>query len=297
MAAKGAQHGKSCDEVVSRVKLIQPWGVIDLSLKHLPGWKLPDGVSRATWDYLQSEHIASEYDSYFADSALMRLDMQLLRARLPTVGPADEIVVADLGCGTGRVARELLPLGFHLLNIDLSPAMLREVEAKIPGEYRTRSRCVSANLVELASVLEPASVDWCVCLFSSIGMIRGRENRRRFLSAVRQVLKPGGTFYVHVHNRYLSLTDPGGPKWLLGSWWASWLDRNAEFGDRVYSYRRLPKMFLHIYSRRELLADLHAAQFGKIEILPITARGDARLPRPWLVPEVRAGGYFAFATS
>ena len=164
--------------------------MIDLSLKHLPGWKLPDGVSRATWDYLQSEHIASEYDSYFADSALMRLDMQLLRARLPAVGPADEIVVADLGCGTGRVARELLPLGFHLLNIDLSPAMLREVEAKIPREYRTRSRCVSANLVELASVLEPASA------WTPLARLVKTATRYRELTILLQLaeqLRPGST--------------------------------------------------------------------------------------------------------
>ncbi len=269
--------------------------VIPLSSKHLPGWKLPAGVSRATWDYLQSEHIASEYDSYFVDSSLMRLDMQVLRTRLPANSRTQEYVVADLGCGTGRVALELLPLGFRMVNVDLSPAMLREVASKIPAEYQSRSRCVSGNLVELAGALEPASVDWCVCLFSSIGMIRGRKNRRRFLTGVRHVLKPGGAFFVHVHNRYHSLRDPGGPSWLVRSWLASYRDREAEFGDRIYSYRRLPKMFLHIYSRRELLADLRAANFTELETLPIAPRGDALLQRPRLLPSLRAGGYFAVA--
>jgi SAM-dependent methyltransferase len=271
-----------------------------MSGKPLPSWKLPAGVSRATWDYLQSEHIASEYDSYFADSAIMRLDMQVLRQRLPHLDlPPDHssapCVIADLGCGTGRVARELLPMGYHMVNVDLSPAMLREVESKTPAEYRPRSRCVSANLVELESALEAASLDWAVCLFSSLGMIRGRQHRRRFLAGVRHALKPGGTFFVHVHNRYRSLWDPGGPSWLLRSWWSSRWDRHSEFGDRVYSYRRLPNMFLHIYSRRELRSDLRAAGLENISIQAIDSTGSQLLAAPLLCKDLRAGGFFAFA--
>ncbi len=264
--------------------------------KHTPHWQLPAGVSRATWDYLQSEHIATEYDAYFADSALMRLDIEVLKSRLPTVDPKRPTIVADLGCGTGRVARELLPLGYRMLNVDLSPAMLREVDAKTPPEYRDRSRCIAANLVELDVALEPQSIDWSVCLFSSLGMIRGRQHRRRCLAGVHRALKPTGSFFVHVHNRFHSLLDPGGPRWLLSSWWASCLNREAEFGDRVYSYRRLPKMFLHIYSRRELLADLRAAGFKHLEILPIHATGQSLIQgKQWLM-NLNAGGYFAIAT-
>lgn len=264
-----------------------------MTRKHTPHWQLPVGVSRATWDYLQSEHIATEYDTYFADSALMRLDMEVLRSRLPPVTDQCPVVIADLGCGTGRVARELLPLGYRLVNVDLSPAMLREVEAKTPPEYRERSRCVAANLVELENALAPDSIDWAVCLFSSLGMIRGRDNRRRFLSGVRQVLKADGKFFVHVHNRLSSLFDPGGVGWLLSSWWTSCLQPDAEFGDRIYAYRRLPKMFLHIYSRRELLADLRAVGFKQIEILPINATGQALLPQQQPLSSLRAGGYLA----
>ncbi len=266
-----------------------------MSGRPLPTWKLPVGVSRATWDYLQSEHIATEYDSYFADSALMRLDMQILRERLPPMETTQPCVIADLGCGTGRVARELLLLGYHLINVDLSPAMLREVEAKTPSEYRARSRCLSANLVELDTVLEAASLDWAVCLFSSLGMIRGRPHRRRFLSGVRQALRPGGTFFVHVHNRYRSLFDPSGPSWLLRSWLASRWNGQSEFGDRVYSYRRLPQMFLHIYSRRELHNDLRAAGLVNISIRPIDPTGSTLLVPSWITDNFRAGGFFAFA--
>ncbi len=266
-----------------------------MSGKPLPSWKLPAGVSRATWDYLQADHIANEYDDYFADSPLMRLDMQVLRERLPPATATQPCVIADLGCGTGRVAHEMLPLGYHLINVDLSPAMLREVESKTPQEYRARSRCLRANLVELDTALEAESLDWAVCLFSSLGMIRGRQHRRRFLAGVRHALKPGGTFFVHVHNRYRSLFDPGGPSWLLRSWLASRWDPQTEFGDRVYNYRRLPRMFLHIYSRRELLQDLRAAGLAKIAIAPIDPTGSTLMKPSWLTDHFRAGGFFAFA--
>jgi SAM-dependent methyltransferase len=227
----------------------------------------------------------------------MRLDMDILRSQLPPVLDGEPApLIADLGCGTGRVAHQLPPLGYHMLNVDLSPAMLREVAAKTQPEYQSRSRCVCANLVQVDEALEPISVDMAVCLFSSLGMIRGRKHRRQFLSAVRQVLKPGGKLFVHVHNRLRSLFDPGGPSWLLRSRWQSLSSREWEFGDRVYAYRRLPNMFLHIYSRRELIADLRAAGFESLQIMPINATGDALLPQRTPLVGLRAGGYFAVAS-
>ena len=264
--------------------------------KRKPNWQLPVGVSRATWDYIQAEHIATEYDEYFADSALMRLDLEVLQDSLPPVNSGTPPVIADLGCGTGRVSRFLLPLGYQLINVDLSQAMLSELKAKTPAEFQDRNQCVCANLVELDSVLDADSLDLAVCLFSSMGMIRGRKNRRRFLTAVHKTLRPGARFLVHVHNRNRSLFDPGGPKWLIGSLMKSFSGRDWEFGDRVYAYRRLPAMFLHIYSRRELLSDLRHANFHNIQLLPISVAGDRLLSarNPWI--GLRAGGYFAIAS-
>ncbi len=247
---------------------------------------------------MQAEHIATEYDQYFADSPLMRLDMDVLRSQLPPVmdgkpGP----LIADLGCGTGRVARQLLPLGYRMLNVDLSPAMLREVAAKTPAQYLDRSQCVCVNLVELDNAVEARSIDMAVCLFSSLGMIRGRKHRRQFLSAVGRVLKPRTKVFLHVHNRMRSLFDPGGPSWLVRSRWQSLLNKDWEFGDRVYAYRRLPNMFLHIYSRRELMADLRAANFENIRTMAINPTGDALLPQRTQLVAFRAGGYFAVAST
>ena len=269
--------------------------------RRTPHWQLPAGVSRGTWDYLQSDRIATDYDAYFADSPIMRLDIEVLRRYLPAVAESmaeeQRPWIADLGCGTGRVARALLPLGYRMINVDLSQAMLREVASRTPAELSHRVRCVHANLVEIDQALEPESIDFAVCLFSSLGMIRGRAHRRRFLSGVRRALKPGGGLMLHVHNRWLSLRDPGGLRWLATSWLGGLVNRDAEFGDRVYAYRGLPAMFLHIYSRRELLADLRAADLPAREVLAIAATGERLAePRGPLSRFVRPpGGFFALA--
>lgn len=256
-----------------------------------PFWQLPPGVSRGTWDYVQSDKIANDYDRYFADHRLMQLDLEFLAGHLPAVQGRAIPVIADLGCGTGRVARHLVPRGYRVLNIDLSDPMLRRARQQADDDA---SACVRANLVEL-DFLRDACLDLAVCLFSSLGMIRGRSHRHAFLSATRRSLRPKAKIVLHVHNRYRSCWDPGGPSWLLRTRIVSWFRRGTEYGDRVYAYRGLPSMFLHIFSRREITSDLRSAGFEHIETFPIRTTSDALLPASSRFADLRAGGFFAVA--
>lgn len=256
-----------------------------------PAWQLPRGVSAGTWDYVVQPSIASDYDTFHADQPLMRLDARLLRERLSEY-PPQRSCVADFGCGTGRIARMLEPLGYRTLNIDLSRHMLEQVAGGL--KRAELGDCVQSNLVEL-EWLGDSVIDVSVCLFSSIGMIRGRSNRVRFLRHARRTLRPGGLFFLHVHNRGHSWLDPHGPWWLLRTRLKSLWRKNCEYGDRVYAYRGLPRMFLHIYSQTELLADLRAAGFQSVEILPINLTGSDLLSPKSPALYFRAGGFFAFA--
>jgi SAM-dependent methyltransferase len=258
-------------------------------------WQLPPGVSRGAWDYIQSTVIAQEYDQDLKDHPLFQLDVHLVREHLSeiTIDPsyASSCVVADFGCGTGRIARELLPLGFRVLNIDLSQHMLQQVRAI--DDPRRQSLCLRANMAEPLWLREE-SIDMALCLFSSLGMIHGRGHRIAFLQSLYRALKPRRLAILHVHNRYHSLFDPGGARWLIKSFCAGLLHR-GEFGDRIYAYRGLPAMYLHIYSRRELQLELSSAGFKQIEFLPISAEGDRLLPASYPFPSLRAGGFFALA--
>jgi SAM-dependent methyltransferase len=258
----------------------------------LPSWKLPLGVCRGTWDYLQSKSIAEDYDRCLADSPLLRLDQQFIAPYLPKITADNAPRIADFGCGTGRISRLLSPMGYRLLNVDLSPAMLDVLRDNC--QHPELNECAQANLVEL-DFLQSESLDMGLCLFSSIGMIRGRKYRQKFLSSVAQALRPSAPFIVHVHNRYHSLWHPSGPTWLAMTRLKSWFGKNWEYGDRVFVDLGLPSMFLHIYSRKELLQDLRTAGFKQVQVFPISVRGD-RLMEESPTAAFRAGGFFAVAT-
>lgn len=270
-----------------------------------PSWQLPPGVSRGTWDYVQSGHIATDYDRFLEEHSHLKLDLEFVRQYLPDIPigtpPAQSPLIADFGCGTGRVAKCFLPLGYRVVNVDLSLPMLKEAALKETAHSGVQTSLgqsveLQANLVEL-NCLRRATIDLAVCLFSSIGMIQGRKHRLSFLRSVCDTVKPGQPFIVHVHNRYQSLFDPGGWKWLAQSKLSSWAHANREFGDRVYAYRGLPAMFLHIFSRREILRDLNEAGFRSVSLSPLNRRSDGLLPPKTLGSGLRAGGFLAVARS
>lgn len=296
---------------------------------HRANWQLPPGVSRGTWDYVQSPRIADQYDAFLQDIPLMQLDVDVTRQlaegkleALPMPALLQGSVIADLGCGTGRLARALAGHGYKILNLDLSQSMLQALIDSLPardessqsascvpdtpasdglptqagdcGSSSSRIAVCRANLAEL-QLLAPNSIDLAACLFSSLGMLRGREHRVAFLSSVRDSLSEQGRVIVHVHNRYRELLTPAGFSWLFRNWLASCFSKTCEYGDRVYAYRGLPAMYLHIYSRQELIRDFTQAGFSRTSLLPISTEGDRLLTPLRASKTFTAGGYFAIA--
>lgn len=253
----------------------------------LPSWQLPHGVTRGEWDYFHSIPIASDYDDYFAHNRLFEFDAQILHDFLPA--PTKRSVVADLGCGTGRALLPLVQRGFHGLAIDLSEHMLQIVQEKARQENLSLD-CLRANLVELDAVRDN-SIDHAISLFSTLGMICGKRHRQRSLDHVRRILKPGGTFIIHVHNLWFNLFDPGGPWWLLRNLIQSTFSRDIERGDKSFSYRGIPQMFLHVFTQREIVTALRSAGLKPWRIIPLDVRRFRRLKNPWLFGRFRANGW------
>lgn len=260
-------------------------------------WQLPPGVSRATWDYVTSARIASEYDSFHAGHRLLDFDQRFVENLLAATGRP--LTVLDLGCGTGRSIQNLLAAGHRAIGVDLSAEMLRTAASKtaqLGEDVADRAAWVRANMVQL-EFLADASIDAAICMYSSFGMLRGEENRHRCLLHVRRCLKSDGVLVVHVHNR--------------GNWWLtqegrrlarrSWLTRarsrgGEESGDRVYAYRGLPQMYLHIFTARELRSLLRNAKMRIRDWVPLNQTSSGPLDRPDLLPHFRAGGYLVVAT-
>jgi ubiquinone/menaquinone biosynthesis C-methylase UbiE len=97
--------------------------------------------------------------------------------------PPPRGLTVDLGCGEGRLARELANLGHRVIGIDASPTLIRlAAEAHAAGDYRV------AAAEDLP--LDDASVDLVVAFMALMDI----ENAVAAIGESARVLKPGGRF-------------------------------------------------------------------------------------------------------
>src|SRR5262245_37160522 len=161
----------------------------------MPDWQLPAGVSRSLWDACQDRDIAKGYDAALEGTPLLETDVAFLQAHCAAPGR-----LLDLGAGTGRLAIPMARAGFWVVAVDLSAPMLEVLGAKARRAQATVHR-LAANIVQL-DALADHTFDYAACLFSTLGLVAGADNRRRVLEQVCRLLRPGGVFILHVHNRW-----------------------------------------------------------------------------------------------
>jgi len=252
------------------------------------GWELPPGVNRGLWDYLHDAAVARGYDSGLAGSPLFEADRAFLLRHCP--GPARLI---DLGCGTGRLIVPLAKAGWRVLGVDLSAEMLAVAREKARAEG-VEVGLLQANLAEL-DALHDGSFDHAACLFSTLGMVIGADVRRRVVAHAYRLLRPGGRFILHVHNRWFHLSDRAGRRWLLSDSVRGWLGR-PDAGDRVMPpHQGIAGLTLHLFGRREARRLLSEAGFRIVEVRPVGLRPDGTLGWPWLFSGLRAYGFLLAA--
>lgn len=235
----------------------------------IPDWQLPPGVDRGLHDYLRSVDMVRGYDAMMAISPLAAVDCEFCERWFPTPGR-----LLDLGCGTGRLGRHFGPQGFEYVGVDLSEEMLAVAELQKATERETFAK---ANLVEL----DPEAFqnfDCAACLFSTLGMIRGTENRDAVLRNAFRSLRPGGRFVLHVHNRYFH-----------GLGFRGWRSGDLAMPQ---AYGGAP-LTLHHYSLGEALFAVRGAGFRVSDIMPVSAGGV--LTKRWFLPKLRSYGYLIAA--
>ncbi|MEQ1830646.1 MAG: class I SAM-dependent methyltransferase, partial [Pirellula sp.] len=196
--------------------------------KDRPTWQLPAGLTRGAWDYVHEESIAVDYDRFHDGHPLLELDRRIIanhtcekRIRSEnnddpagkgsaanensTPNDTDRRVAIDFGCGTGRNLVPFVQQGWSTIGVDLSIAMLKECQVKLKQQWeatgaRDGPAFLQANMARL-DCFAGEFADVALCMYSSLGMVQGRPNRRTFMSSVHRLLKPDGMFIVHVHNR------------------------------------------------------------------------------------------------
>jgi SAM-dependent methyltransferase len=258
-------------------------------------WQLPAGVSRGTWDYATKPEIATEYDQFHAGHPLLDLDRKLIAEHLGESAVRTDgtpRVAVDFGCGTGRNLLPLAEKGWRVVGVDLSVEMLREFKKKSEATPREKpALAIRANMAN-AECFASDFADAVLCMYSSLGMVKGQANRRSFLKHANRILTREGKLIVHVHNRGSWLRDPGGIGRSVSGWLRARRDRDWEFGDSVYAYRGLPSMFLHLFSESEFRWDLKSSGFRIERLYRLNRQSSSVLKLGWL-SHLRSGGFLA----
>jgi SAM-dependent methyltransferase len=151
-----------------------------------------------------------------------------------------------------------------------------------------------ANIAALDAIGD-STFDYAACLFSTLGMVTGADARRRVVEHAFRVLRPGGRFVLHVHNRWFNARAPSGRRWLLGNLLASVAGR-AVAGDRQMPvHQGVAGLTLHLFTRREAVRLLRSSGFRIVEVEAVGLTEGGRLSWPALLPSLRAYGYLIAA--
>ncbi|MBN1503386.1 class I SAM-dependent methyltransferase [Candidatus Woesearchaeota archaeon] len=175
--------------------------------------------------------------------------------------------VLDIGCGAGREAIALAKQGHKVTAIDVSDKMITESK-KLAAKTEMEIEFMTGDIELLP--LRPNSFDYAVMLAQMIEHIPSRKNRIGLLKKIHTCLKPEGVLIFTTHNRYRNFL-------FWGYWHMTWLSdflkgTKSELGDTLLAKtnpgvkQNKQKMFFHVYSIKEALADIEASSFQLIDV-------------------------------
>jgi SAM-dependent methyltransferase len=116
-----------------------------------------------------------------------------LRELLPKPGPGP---VIDVGCGEGRVGRELLKLGYQVVGIDRSPTLAAAASSACPE--------IPVLLADAAAMpFDDQSADLVVACMSLLDI----DDFDGAVGEIGRVLRPGGRLCLAVVHPFMSAKD------------------------------------------------------------------------------------------
>ena len=111
--------------------------------------------------------------------------------------------ILDLGCGTGGHCLKLARLGYDMVGLDVSEAMLRTAREKL-SKAGMRAGFVLSDMIEASSSLQSAGItfpfDAVICMGSSLAHLLDDRSFGKALDEIQKVLRQEGTFIFCVRN-------------------------------------------------------------------------------------------------
>ncbi|MGE0039634.1 MAG: class I SAM-dependent methyltransferase [Vicinamibacterales bacterium] len=146
----------------------------------------PPGV---TGQNLANYDTAASVAAYGSARGLFPVEAELVSAFMP--GPPASLL--DLGCGAGRTTVEFDRMGYAVVGIDLSEALIAHARAHHPA--------IDFRIMDATALAWPdASFDAAIFSYNGIDCLYPVEARETCLREVARVLRPGGVFILSSHN-------------------------------------------------------------------------------------------------
>jgi ubiquinone/menaquinone biosynthesis C-methylase UbiE len=145
-----------------------------------PTWFI-DELSYAGRENLDPGHVA-RYDAKEDASAASEV------ALLKELGLTPESLVIEFGAGTGQFSVEVAPACAHLIAVDVSPPMLRQLEAKATALRLSNIELVQAGFLTYEHIGSPADF-----IYSRFALHHLPDFWKAVaLNRLRQMVRPGG---------------------------------------------------------------------------------------------------------
>lgn len=155
---------------------------------------MPSQPSRANIETFSSPSAVEQY----TDRATGELFVQEEKAVKRYFGGSGRVL--DLGCGSGRVTHNLSAMGYDVVGLDPSGAML-DVATD------THPELAFALGEGTALPFRDGAFDYALFAYHGLDYVHPETSRRSALREIRRVLEPGGLFVFSSHNTWNALAS------------------------------------------------------------------------------------------
>ncbi len=138
------------------------------------------------------EEYSHYYDLLYKDRDYSA-EAEILCAHLGKHAPSARSLL-EIGCGTGKLANELVEKGFILHGLDLSQAMLEKAEARKRGLPDQLARRLSFSHADIRSFKLAPSFDAVIAIFHVMSYQQTNDDISASFSSASAHLNPGGLF-------------------------------------------------------------------------------------------------------